>query len=523
MPSWLQAAVDHAMDPIVNGIASAFIAVVAGLVISALFRLVGQPLLNRILIPLFRSADHVLVSYIAPITGIGLVRPVHRWLCFIGAFLALAVIAVFAPVFIAIGAVFTGIIVVLSIYRAWERDEQERQVEEDNGRDHQQENDYGNEILAGLLFLIIFFTLGFVRLSEQETIYRGQAVVPIATTAAFVWGEILKGVPLVDASEVYGLGNMSGLEADGGLGRGLTFVFRVFLDLVLIASLLRLVTIINRRAAGQDLRDVRAQYASSDTGRINAALDQLLEFALRGGLNAQVEIERIALRERDVPALKDPKILLRAGDMLQDLSDKFGGMKFLLPAVEAYKAALEATPRETAPEDWGLAQNNLGTALATLGGISGDVPRLQEAADAFRTLLEVRTREATPAGWALTQANLGNSLEKIGRITGNVPCLEEAVEAFKAALEVRSREAMPSDWAGSQSDLGLALETLGRVTGDVPRLENAVQAYKAALSVFTRGYARRLGCNPDQSRLCSDQARRDDRERPANRESDQWI
>ncbi len=375
MPSWLQAAVDHAMDPIVNGIASAFIAVVAGLVISALFRLVGQPLLNRILIPLFRSADHVLVSYIAPITGIGLVRPVHRWLCFIGAFLALAGIAVFAPVFIAIGAVFTGIIVVLSIYRAWEQDEQERQVAEDNGRDHQQENDYGNEILAGLLFLIIFFTLGFVRLSEQETIYRGQAVVPIATTAAFVWGEILKGVPLVDASEVYGLGNMSGLEADGGLGRGLTFVFRVFLDLVLIASLLRLVTIINRRAAGQDLRDIRAQYTSSDTGRINAALDQLLEFALRGGLNAQVEIERIALRERDVPALKDPKILLRAGDMLQDLSDKFGGMKFLLPAVEAYKAALEATPRETAPEDWGLAQNN----LAPLWRLSEGFPGMSRA------------------------------------------------------------------------------------------------------------------------------------------------
>lgn len=399
----LQLAIDRAIDPITNGLASFAIAVFAGLVIALVFRIFGQRFLDRILIPVLVTCDRILVNFIAPLTGVGLERDALRWTSFLCLFLTLTAIAVFAPVLIAAVAIVVGILAVLAIYRAWEKDEREREIAEDNGIAPPQVNDLGNEIVAGLLFLIVFFTLGFSRLSEQEIIYRGEAAVPIATTAAFIWGEILKALPIVDASEVYGFRNISGLEAEGALGRTLTFVFRVFLDLLLIATLLRLVSIVRRRSSGQDLRDIRSFYASADTAKVTEALNKLSVFALRGSLNAQNELERIALRERDIPQLKQPDILFDVGGKLRDLADKFGGIKHLLPAVEAYRGALAVRTREAMPADWATTQNNLGNALSSLGEITGDAGRLEEAMAAYRAALEVRPRApfrlpATSAG-----------------------------------------------------------------------------------------------------------------------------
>jgi len=69
--------------------------------------------------------------------------------------------------------------------------------------------------------------------------------------------------------------------------------------------------------------------------------------------------------------------------------------------------------REGAPLDWARTQNNLGTALSSLGEREGGTERLDAAVTAYREALEVRTREVTPHEWGITQSNLGNTLETL--------------------------------------------------------------------------------------------------------------
>jgi tetratricopeptide (TPR) repeat protein len=112
------------------------------------------------------------------------------------------------------------------------------------------------------------------------------------------------------------------------------------------------------------------------------------------------------------------------------------------------------------PLAWATTQNNLGTALQTLGARESGTARLEQAADAFRVALEERTRERAPLAWAATQNNLGTTLQTLGVRESGTARLEQAVEAYRTALQERTRERVPLDWAMTQTILGLALATL---------------------------------------------------------------
>ena len=62
-----------------------------------------------------------------------------------------------------------------------------------------------------------------------------------------------------------------------------------------------------------------------------------------------------------------------------------------------------------------MTQNNLGTALRTLGERESGTAKLEEAVTAYRAALEERTRERVPLDWAKTQKNLGTALQTPGR------------------------------------------------------------------------------------------------------------
>ena len=66
------------------------------------------------------------------------------------------------------------------------------------------------------------------------------------------------------------------------------------------------------------------------------------------------------------------------------------------------------------PLDWAMTQNNLGTALATLGKRESGTERLEQAVTAFTEALKEITRERVPLGWAMTQNNLDNALTILG-------------------------------------------------------------------------------------------------------------
>jgi tetratricopeptide (TPR) repeat protein len=84
----------------------------------------------------------------------------------------------------------------------------------------------------------------------------------------------------------------------------------------------------------------------------------------------------------------------------------------------------------------------------------------------------------------MTQNNLGTALSTLGERESGTARLEEAVAAYRAALEERTRARVPLDWAMTQNNLGTALRALGGRESGTARLEEAVVAYRDALSIF---------------------------------------
>jgi Tetratricopeptide repeat len=83
--------------------------------------------------------------------------------------------------------------------------------------------------------------------------------------------------------------------------------------------------------------------------------------------------------------------------------------------VRVYQEALKVRTREQVPLDWATTQNNLATALMTLGQRAPGTERLEEAVRVYREALKERTRERVPLAWAATQKNLALAEQAISR------------------------------------------------------------------------------------------------------------
>src|SRR5262249_13156182 len=108
-------------------------------------------------------------------------------------------------------------------------------------------------------------------------------------------------------------------------------------------------------------------------------------------------------------------------------------------------------------DERGIAQDNLGSALWTLGERESGTTRLDEAVAAYRDALKERTRERVPLDWAMTQNNLGSALWTLGEREGDTARLEEAVAADRDALKERTRERVPLQRAATQNKLCTAV------------------------------------------------------------------
>jgi tetratricopeptide (TPR) repeat protein len=180
---------------------------------------------------------------------------------------------------------------------------------------------------------------------------------------------------------------------------------------------------------------------------------------------------------------------LRYAGALYSQGEEFGQNVYLQAAIEAHRTTLAQTERSDHPLDWAATQNDLGTALGTLGGRESGTVRVEEAVAAFRAALEERTRERVPLDWAMTQNNLGAALWRLGVRESGTARLEESVAASRAALEEWTRERVPLDWATTQNNLGIARWILGTRLKDKQTLQAALSSVSAAQEVFVEaGY-----------------------------------
>jgi tetratricopeptide (TPR) repeat protein len=224
------------------------------------------------------------------------------------------------------------------------------------------------------------------------------------------------------------------------------------------------------------------------SGGAEALFRQGDEFGDNSALAAAIDAYRATLQEqtRERVPLQWASTQNNLGTALRTLGERESGTARLEEAVAAYRAALQEWTRERAPLDWAMAQNNLGRALTVLGERESGTARLEEAVAAYRGALAERSRERVPLDWATTQNNLGTALQTLGERESGTARLEEAVASYRTALEEQTRERVPLQWASTQNNLGSALTVLGERESGTARLEEAVAAYRAALAERSR-------------------------------------
>jgi tetratricopeptide (TPR) repeat protein len=109
-------------------------------------------------------------------------------------------------------------------------------------------------------------------------------------------------------------------------------------------------------------------------------------------------LQALLVEPRLVPTVERSNLHHALGMTLSVIGEQTGDNSVLGNAIAAYRAALEERTRERVPLDWATTQNNLGTALATLGGRESGTARLEEAVAAFDACLMI-TETAWPAEW----------------------------------------------------------------------------------------------------------------------------
>ncbi|KAA0571676.1 tetratricopeptide repeat protein [Azospirillum sp. Sh1] len=206
-------------------------------------------------------------------------------------------------------------------------------------------------------------------------------------------------------------------------------------------------------------------------------------------LRASITRYHEALLPRDGYPTLWARVQNNLGTALQTLGEREGDIALHLEAVNSFNNALLEYTRDRRPLDWAMTQNNLGNALRTLGERERGSTRLLQAVDAFNNALLEYTRSRAPLDWAMTQNNLGGALQALGDRYRDSARLLEAVEAYNNALLEWTRDRAPLDWAMTQNNLGAALSILGKIEKNNIRLQQAVDAYNNALLEWTRDRA----------------------------------
>jgi len=218
-------------------------------------------------------------------------------------------------------------------------------------------------------------------------------------------------------------------------------------------------------------RERDAAKALSDAAADARAVSPLLAAQLLGDLGdlqgrlgdgpAATMTLREAVELADGRGLPDlhAQLSLRLGMLYQELSG--GSRGALLEAARRYQEALRHYTRETAPEMYALAQNNLALAYLAMPLVeASDKLRMAIAVQGLREALTVYTREAHPERWASAQLNLANALQYLPSAHPE-DHLAEAVELYEELLAARDERSDPLGYARLLANQGNALAHLG--------------------------------------------------------------
>src|SRR6185295_6884507 len=170
-------------------------------------------------------------------------------------------------------------------------------------------------------------------------------------------------------------------------------------------------------ALGSQLQESAATPADTDRGGLLAAIDAYRE-AIHCGLSLEDDPEDYALAQNNLGLLYLALPMREAGDPLR-----------MGVAVQSFREALEVFRRETHPEEWSSARLNLANALQYLPS-SHPEENLIQAVEIYEELLGVRNLAVDPLGIARLLANQANALAHLGIFPPALAKLDEARRLF---------------------------------------------------------------------------------------------
>lgn len=108
-------------------------------------------------------------------------------------------------------------------------------------------------------------------------------------------------------------------------------------------------------------------------------------------------------------------------------------------AIQLFSELLHVTDKNRFLLPWAYIQNDLANALASLGKL-GDHRALQHAVGKYRTIVDAFSREENPNEWGLAQQNLGRALSMMASVRQDPKLLKAAIGAFREASNVGALE-----------------------------------------------------------------------------------
>ena len=381
----------------------------------------------------------------------------HRWAIMLGSLTCVALVGAYGPPQIALPVLCVGLAWSFLLYKIWSEDEVSRdRPDEFDGRLFTSPDPLGPQttpttprndlteivwvaaISAALIFPLLFYQVDV--LSAQHAFQKGTDDRGVGLYARFFIAQLQRTIPFLREGDLVHAQLFDDILPTPPLGAAATFVFRVIGDLLILAVLIKVFSVIWRVRTGEDLRRQEKKLESSDDNERLAAVAELKNFVLyRGRPGAAQRLIELARAPWDADISDE----LRAA-VATALQNAVSGLPLaripmLTAAASAWRTVISLLGSERA-SDLASAHQNLGNTLLKIGEVtrgSEGLGTLRDSVSEHNKALEYRTPDIDLLGHATTGGNKAWVLVRLGQRLPEGEATEALKEAEALFREVR--------------------------------------------------------------------------------------
>jgi tetratricopeptide (TPR) repeat protein len=441
------------------------------------------------------AADRFVISWTSWVTGTRYRRHWTRVCVMVVFFLTMSGLAALLPWPWGLFPIIAGLIGIFSVFRHYSRHEDEFvfEVPEQN-RFIKIEGHLHREVVIAVSFLFVFAPIAFAQLQANG---YGFDVAPEAGPFAFVIYtviETLKSGSLVDYYDLYaervGFAQISNVDNPSSWAKYAIMGYRVSLNLILLATIKRLIDIAGRRSRGLDMRHIEQMLRTGDSEKQDRGISLLRDHALEGNRLARLNAVAILSNIADPAAPNRPEVgtqtAFSAAEVLKLHGEIFINPESLRTAISGIRNGLSRANLAGRPDLEVFALLILAQAMRSLAETTGDTAMLEDSLDAYQLAGELLTDDSSSEVLGEIDTNIAWTELEHYSLSGDTRRVEGALTAARRAVDINSPDRSNDHWASAMNVLGAALATKAELERDVEQYEQAVATFKQILKKFPR-------------------------------------